>query len=120
MLPQDTEVMSPNLPPWWRVLSRCRDGTAYVRSDELVVISNLVPDEAGEQWLHVSLSRHEQPVTLRDLQDAKLNFIGPNRIAVQILPAEARCWAGLRCFHLWASLTGQPFPRFLRASAPGV
>ncbi len=111
---QIADTVPPVLPPWWRMLSRCRDGAAYVRSDELVVVSNAVADDAGEPWLHVSLSRHGQPVTLRDLQDVKLNFIGPSRIAVQILPAEARCWAGLRCYHLWASLSGRPFPRFLR------
>lgn len=100
--------------PGWRLLTRCRDGAAYIRSDNLIVVSNVVQEPDGQRWMHVSCSHEQRPPTLEDLQEARRAFFGPGRTALQVLPPEQG--DGPRCVHLWGALDNARFPQFIKAS----
>jgi len=93
---------------------------AYRRMDGLVVIVSANVERDGRTWLHVSLSRASKLPSWSDLRAVKNAFIGPEKMAVQVLPREAE-YVNLHPFtlHLWHCQDTDPVPDF-RVDAPGL
>lgn len=71
----------------------------------------------GEWWLHVSIAHPEKLPTYFDLTEVKRIFIGSDRQAIQVFPAETEhVNIHPRALHLWACLepSGDGLPHFGR------
>ena len=69
----------------------------------------------GRWWLHVSVSHREHIPTYAEFVGVKAIFVGRDRQALQIFPAQAEhVNIHPRCLHLWACLEpdGDELPRF--------
>ena len=117
-----TQKYSPSVMPLgWEKLSVGHDSqffgqSWYVRKDGLKVIftaDNIQGD--GKTWLHVSMSRQKRLPSYEDMQDVKALFIGKDRQALQIFPAESK-HINIHpfCLHLWCAVEGDGLPDFGR------
>jgi hypothetical protein len=107
-------ILPRELPGQWKMLAKCADGAAYVRSDRLIVVSNIVQESSGDRWLHVSCSCETRPPTLVDLQEVKTIFAGAARMTFQVLPPALPGVSEPTCFHLWTALDDREFPKMLK------
>ncbi len=71
-------------------------------------------------WLHLSVARPETMPDYWDLESAKRDFCGPERVALHIFPADSKKfnWHP-NCLHLWCCLDGHPLPEFSEPAIPG-
>ena len=79
-----------------------------------VMISVLIEAD-GHPWLHVSVSHAQRLPTYAELADTKRAFVGPERKAIQVFPAETEhVNVHPFCLHLWCRLDGSSLPDFSR------
>lgn len=86
---------------------------AFRRSDGLRVVITSQIEQDGRPWVHISVSRSDRLPSWFDLKDVKNLFLGPEKSAIQVLPAE-RDFVNIHpyCLHLWHCLDGGPVPDF--------
>ena len=99
---QATEELLPRvLPNGWR---RIRDENKFLTHDGMSIICGLEIID-GIRWWHVSCARPSRLPSWQDLRNVKDVFVGRNRQAVQILPAENQ-YVNIHpyCLHLWSRL----------------
>lgn len=101
-----------SLPIGWEIVARRRDGKMYANDHGLkVIVSGIEIDE--RHWIHVSVSRRSRLPSWGDLKAVKNIFIGPERKALQVLPAQSDYVNHHPyCLHLWHCLDGDPVPDF--------
>ena len=59
---------------------------AYVHRNGLRVIAGEEHHKDGRWWLHVSASRADEMPSWEDLREVKDQFIGRDKLAIQVLP----------------------------------
>ena len=101
---------------WWQVgvrpngvmLKDCRKARSVIVSFER---------HANKWWLHASIARPKMMPTYDDLTELKQTFIGKDRKAIMVLPAEAE-HVNIHnyCLHLFACLGEDPLPDFTKGS----
>lgn len=87
-----------------------------IGDDVAVLVSESV--EADDRiWLHVSVSRPTRLPSWSDLRRVKDAFIGKDRKAIQVLPAQSE-YVNIHphVLHLFACLEGDPLPDFRRGA----
>jgi hypothetical protein len=102
------------LPPGWVRLQDGPDGALYQsKSQGLGVIASVAQEMDGRWWHHVSLSRRSRMPSWDDVRHVKDVFIGRDRKAIQVLPAEAE-YVNYHpfCLHLWSCFDDDPLPDF--------
>lgn len=108
-----------DLPRRWRCLGQVQepsgicifsDTHAFLRNDGLQAIFALEAHADGN-WMHLSVSRPKKLPTWVELVSAKIDFLGPEVAAVQILPPESQ-WVNAHAYtlHLWHYLDGPRWP----------
>ena len=104
------------MPPPWRVVQLEDRGGAYSNGTVNVIVS-VAKEQDGRHWLHVSASGPRRIPTWNELKAVKALFVGKDRVALQILPAE-RDYVNICPFvlHLWACLDGDVTPDFTRGT----
>lgn len=87
--------------------------TLFTSKDGLRLFISLELHEKEEKWLHVSVSRRDRNPSWEDLKEVKDAFIGPDKVAVQVLP-RAKDYINIHefCFHLWHCLDRDVVPNF--------
>lgn len=79
----------------------------------LRVICSAAVYRDGKRWMHVSCSCPSKLPTWDDLKLVKDTFIGPDRVAIQVLPRAAEhVTIHPHVLHLWSCLDGDPCPDF--------
>ena len=103
------------LPNGWLLIERKEDGARYKHCDGLQVIASVAQESDGKAWLHVSLSRRNRLPNYGDLCAVKREFIGPDKLALQLFVPEAE-HVNLHpnCLHLWHCVDGDPVPKFAK------
>jgi len=110
------EWLPKTLPTTWAPIEFRLDGTAFKNIIKgLVVIVSLAEEQDGKRWLHVSCAKKNKLPSWDDLKEVKDIFIGPDKLAVQVLPPASR-FININpyCLHLWMCLDGDPVPDFAR------
>lgn len=100
--------------PWagWKIVEKRSDGLACRRADGVLAIASGILLE-GRHWIHVSVSRRSRLPSWMDLKAVKNMFIGPDRRAIQILPAQKEYVNFCKyCLHLWACVEEDGLPDF--------
>jgi hypothetical protein len=70
----------------------------------------------GSLWLHVSMSRRHEVPDYSDLAEVKRTFVGPQRKAIMVLPAESEHYnLHPYCLHLYSPIDSDPLPDFRAA-----
>lgn len=101
------------LPPAWTLVDLHEFGAAYRSAFGLAVIYSVCRELDGRRWLHVSMSRVNRLPSWTDVREVKDTFIGPDRVALQVLPREADYINQHPfCLHLWHCLDGDVTPNF--------
>jgi hypothetical protein len=79
----------------------------------LKVIVTGMPYQDKKRWIHLSCSRKAFLPSWQDLKDVKATFIGPDKLAIQVLPREDK-FVNLysHVLHLYHCLDGDPIPDF--------
>jgi hypothetical protein len=108
LLPADAH--SPRVLPaaWRRVepVAQVPHALVFERKCGLRVILG-VEDHGTGRWLHVSFARSYRLPGWDDLREVKDLFVGPDKLAVQVLPpADQYVNAHRFCLHLWRRLDG--------------
>jgi hypothetical protein len=87
-----------------------------IGDDVMVLVSESVESD-DRIWLHVSVSRPNRLPTWADLRRVKDAFIGKDRKAIQVLPAQSE-YVNIHPYvlHLFACLEGDPLPDFRRGT----
>lgn len=82
-------------------------------SNRLLVMCSARVEADGKRWMHVSCSHQDRVPNWHEMARVKEAFIGPDRKAIQVLPARAE-HVDLHptCLHWWACLDGDPLPDF--------
>lgn len=85
--------------------------------DELMVLVSKSLEADDKMWLHVSLSRPSRLPTWQDLRRVKDAFVGKDRKAIQVLPADSE-YVNIHPFvlHLFCCLDGDVLPDFRRGT----
>lgn len=105
------------LPSGWRVIPG-GDGAKYVRPDGLSIIVSGSFELDGKRWLHVSCARADRLPSWEDLRAVKDQFIGKDKLAVQVLPPQEKYISiHAYCLHLWHCLDVDPVPDFARGGS---
>jgi hypothetical protein len=80
---------------------------------DLAVICSAREEADGKRWMHVSCSRPSRMPDWEDLRLVKDTFIGRDRKAIQVLPAQSE-YVNLHpyCLHLWSCMDGDTLPDF--------
>jgi hypothetical protein len=102
------------LPPSWRVVAWGWDGAKYLRvMGGLSVITSGKTERDGKRWWHVSCAYPDRLPRWSDLREVKDLFIGKEKKAVQVLPAESE-YVNIHpyCLHLWHCLDEDVTPDF--------
>lgn len=104
------------LPYDWREVERCEDGAAYASTHGLRVIFSEEQHE-GKRWLHLSCSLAHRLPEWHELRDVKNLFIGPEKVAIQVLPKESM-YVNIHPYvlHLWCCLDADVLPDFTKGS----
>jgi hypothetical protein len=107
-------------PAGWKRLWRDDGGFAVEHWSGLAAIVSCHRELDGKPWMHVSISRADRLPSWGDLRMAKDAWIGPNRLAIQVLPRVAD-YVNVHPYvlHLWCCLDGDPVPDF-RAARGGT
>lgn len=104
------------LPAEWRQTMDAANARAFTSRDGLKVISEVERID-GEHWLHVSCSRRDKRIpTWHDMKRVKSLFVGHQRKAVQVLPAEEQYVNIWEVLHMYAPLDRDPLPDFRHPS----
>jgi hypothetical protein len=109
------------VPPAWRLVQKTEDGAAFVRGCVQVIVSAAYQQD-GRVWVHVSAcgrtgSGYRLP-EWDEMKRVKHDFIGAERWAYQVFPAE-RDYVNLNPYvlHLFALLGGEPaLPDFTKGT----
>jgi hypothetical protein len=103
------------LPIEWRQLEDYTNAAVFVSSDGLKVIAEVELHGSAGMWLHVSFSRRDRDPSYFDMMRVKRLFVGKDRKAVQVLPAEAEHFnLHSHCLHIWSPLDNDPLPDLRR------
>lgn len=103
------------LPAEWRVCGDYANCILAISSDGLKVIAEVELHGSAGMWLHVSLSRRDRGPSYFDMSRVKRLFIGAERKAIQVFPAEGEHFNfHPHCLHLWAPLDKDPLPDLRR------
>jgi hypothetical protein len=78
------------MPASWKPVARMPECQKWINADMLTVIISAAVEQDHKRWLHVSCSRPKRLPNWDDLKLVKRLFVGRDREAIQILPAEAR------------------------------
>jgi hypothetical protein len=79
----------------------------------LLVICSASRERDGKRWIHVSMSRHKRLPSYDDMCLVKNQFLGANRLAVQVFARAAHhVNINPHVLHLWSCLDGDPVPDF--------
>ena len=106
------EVCKTVLPSGWRCSEAFENAAVYIYRDGLKVICELESVDS-ELWLHVSMSRPTRIPSYDDLLAVKRLFVGRERKAVQVFPAEAEHYnRHPHCLHLYSPIDRDPLPDF--------
>jgi hypothetical protein len=85
------------------------------KNNGLAVIASVGLESDGQRWLHVSLSRKSRLPSYDDITLVKRLFVGKDRKAIMILPAEnEHINIHPYCLHLWSPLEKDYLPDFRR------
>ncbi len=101
------------VPASWRMVDRFPGGAAFVRGGLKVLLSVMRYSDM-RIWTHVSVSGHTPRgrwllPSWEDLKRVKNDFIGPDRYAYQVLPAQkAYVSDNEYVLHLFSLLDGEP------------
>lgn len=82
----------------------------FLSPDGLLVATSQDEEPGGKRaWIHVSFSRPDRLPDYDDLQTARRNFIGIDRVSLQIFPVEEE-YVDLHpnCLHLWSPVGFDP------------
>jgi len=111
--PEEVWSILPLFPSGYRVLERGPDGGSWRSFNGLQVIASVCREADGKRWIHVSFSRPKRLPDWNDIKMVKRDFIGPDRVAIQVLPRESEYYnAHPYCLHLWSCMDGDPVPDF--------
>jgi len=79
----------------------------------LLVICSATRERDEKRWIHVSMSRRRRLPSYDDMCLVKNQFLGANRLAVQVF-ARAQHHVNINPYvlHLWSCLDGDPVPDF--------
>lgn len=79
----------------------------------LAVIASIGIEQDDRWWLHVSVSRRAREPSWTDLRYVKAIFVGPDTVALQVLPRESD-YVNINPFvlHMWRCLEGEVTPDF--------
>ncbi len=107
-----SELHAPRvLPVMWQKASW--QSGVYEDVSGLRVLFSVSRERDGKAWMHVSCSRMDKLPSWKDLIHVKRVFVGPQRKAIQVLPAEdEHVNIHPYCLHLWACLGDDPLPDF--------
>lgn len=100
----------------WDVVKVLHDGAQFMNQRLGVgVICSVGEEFDGKKWLHVSASCQHRIPTWEELKIVKAQFIGADKLAIQVLPAQAN-YINLNpnVLHLWHCIDGDPVPDFAR------
>lgn len=101
------------VPPSWRLIDKFPGGAAFVRGG-LKVLMSVMRYSDMRIWVHVSVSGHTPRgrwllPDWEDLKRVKNEFIGPDRYAYQVLPAQKDYVNDNEyVLHLFSLLDGEP------------
>lgn len=100
--------------PGFSIIKEKFDGFMYKsKSRGLTVIQSESIEIDGHKWLHTSYSRKSRTPTYEDTKFIKDNFIGKDKKAIMIFPAESEhINIHPYCLHLWVCLNGDVLPDF--------
>jgi hypothetical protein len=116
--------------PFWNKPStltwdvRHLDSTAkafvHLTSGLAVIVSGMVEGD-GKRWLHVSVSRAGRLPSWEDLGTVKNEFIGKDKVAIQVFPTEDK-YVNFHphVLHLWHCVDGESIPDFTFGRAKGM
>lgn len=94
-------------PGRWIRNHQCRgfDGRFLLPHAKLSVLISAGRKADGGDWLHVSLAHEFRMPTYAEIAEVKRRFVGAERKAIQVFPAES-VYVNLHpyCFHLWSRL----------------
>jgi len=79
----------------------------------LTVLGSVARENDGKFWMHVSMSHPDRLPHWVVVKAVKQLFIGPDRKAINVIPADAE-FVNIHpyCHHLFACLEGDPLPDF--------
>lgn len=105
------------LPAGWKEIERTYHGAVYQAADLRVFVSGDWYAD-GKRCLHVSVSVNGQRrvPSWDEMQCIKDLFIGREKAAYQVFPAESRKVNLGEVLHLWNCVDGDPLPDFTRGS----
>ena len=114
------ELRKTVLPADWRGGESCANAQWYHSRDGIKVLVEVemqaMNSSHQELWLHLSMSRKDRVPTYTDVRRVKEMFIGKDRKAIQIFPAESEHYnLHPNCLHLWSPLERDPLPDFRTA-----
>jgi hypothetical protein len=115
--PIDARPYEPRVMPVSWTLIRHEHSTperrAWASGRGLLVLFSVARERDGKLWLHVSVSHSARLPNWEELRSVKDLFIGTDRKALQVFPAEAE-YVNIhpRVLHLWSCLDGDPTPDF--------
>jgi hypothetical protein len=98
---------------WQKVLSMPAGGAYVNKSMGLQVFITGQVELDDSHWIHVSVSRRSRLPSWEDLKLVKCLFIGIEKEAIQVLPAESE-YVNVHpfCLHLWHRTDGAMCPDF--------
>lgn len=100
-------------PSWYPCEPGGFDAIYQHRLSPLKVIISWAPHPDGKRWLHVSVSHPLRLPTYDELCEVKRRFVGADKKAVMVFPAEGKHVNLHRfCLHLWHCLDKDPLPEF--------
>ena len=111
----ETDRIWAAVPSHWLEVSRGPNGSGYRHkiAVNLTVIFGVDYFPDGHLWQHASIAWTDRMPTYDDLCKLKAEFIGGDRKAVMVLPAEPE-HVNIHpyCLHLYCRLDGDPLPDF--------
>jgi hypothetical protein len=101
------------MPVAWTPVVRESYVEKWRRNDGLTVIISAAVELDDKRWLHVSCSRTNTLPSWKDLKEVKRVFVGRDRPALQLLPAEAN-YVNLHPYvlHLYSCIDNDAIPDF--------
>lgn len=111
------ELEAPNHKELYKICEKfvatSADTSIFINDMYQVAIYHEKPTSMGwpDMW-HLSIRRLDRDCIhdWRELQAIKNDLLGPEAEAVELYPAESRCVDSANQYHLWAPITGQPWP----------
>lgn len=98
------------LPAEWSLKNGYTNAAWFVSRGGMAVCLELESHDDG-LWLHLSVSRRDRDPSYADLKVVKGLFIGRERKAIQVFPADSEHYNfHPHCLHLWSPVTSDPLP----------